>query len=207
MKKIILLSFLLLSFTVFSQEEEVSYASSSGSGKSIRPLRVGLKLGVPSFGTFNAEYVTPLLEDRVAASIDYMPLNITFGDQKLNISAVEFGSNIYFSANKGRGFYGGLSYFSFNSDLTWSDIDFDNGTTGDGMARFKYSTFNVKLGVKLGRTFYFRSEVGYGFGKVGDKIVLTGGPGQVATEDLPPIPGMGASGVLVFNIGFGVGFL
>ena len=42
--------------------------------KSIKPLRIGVKIGTPGVLTLNAEYVTPLLDNRIAPFIDYLSL-------------------------------------------------------------------------------------------------------------------------------------
>lgn len=206
MKTFLRLFFLLMCVSVFAQED-FSHKSSSQDERSIRPLRIGLKLGVPDIGSLNAEYVTPLLENRVAVSLDFISLGVTIGDEKLSMNNFEFGSNVYLKTS-GKGLYGGISYSSFKSDITMSDVSFTNGTVGDGKAAFNYGTFNVKIGVKLGRTVYFRSELGYGFGKVPEYITLTGAhPSQVSLEKIPKIPGIGTGGTLIFNLGFGIGFL
>src|SRR5690606_27024723 len=101
--------------------------------------------------------------------------------------------------------YGGISYFSFDGEGTYTDIEFDDNTYGDGTGNIKFNTLNLKLGVKLGRAFFFRLEVGYGFGKIPEYILVTSNTNsQTTEEEIPEIPGIGNSGLPVFN--FGVGF-
>ena len=125
--------------------------------------------------------------------------------QTIDYNNFEIGTNIYFGQN-GRGFYAGLSYFSFDSEGTFTDVEFDNNTIGDGSGAIKFNTINAKLGVKVGRVFYFRLEVGYGFGDTPEFITVTGPNNTTAVEEIPEIPGITTSGLPVFNIGFGFAF-
>lgn len=62
--------------------------------------------------------------------------------------------------------------------------------------------------MKLGRVFYFRAEVGYGFGKIPERILVESTESnKTKFEDIPKIPGLGKSGALIFNIGIGFSFL
>jgi hypothetical protein len=59
---------------------------------------------------------------------------------------------------------------------------------------------NLKLGAKLGKTFYFRIEAGYGFGDIPHEIfVESTTPSQTTIEEFPEIPGISVSGILNFN--------
>lgn len=173
--------------------------------RSIKPLRLGVKVGVPNILTANAEYVTPLFGNRVAIAVDYMSLSQNISDTDINYSNFEIGSNVYFNST-GKGFYGSISYFSFDGDGTYTDIEYDNGYYGDGTGSIKFNTINLKLGVKLGRTFFFRFEVGYGFGDIPEHVLVTSTTtSQTAYEEIPEIPGISSSGVPVFNLGIGFG--
>ena len=68
------------------------------------------------------------------------------------------------------------------------------------------NTINTKLGLKVGRVFYFRLEVGYSFGDIPEFITVNGPNNLSATEEIPEIPGITSSGLPLFNIGFGFGF-
>nr|WP_321227624.1 hypothetical protein [uncultured Psychroserpens sp.] len=174
--------------------------------KSIKPLRIGVKVGVPNIITANAEYVTPLLNNRVALAIDWMSLSKTIDDTSINYNNFEIGTNIYFNS-KGKGLYAGISYFSFDGEGTFTEVEFDNGTTEDGKGTIEFNTMNLKLGAKLGRTFYFRIEAGYGFGDIPEFIEVTNNTGtQTTTEDIPEIPGIKTSGIPNFNFGIGFSF-
>ena len=71
----------------------------------------------------------------------------------------------------------------------------------------------MKLGVKLGKKFYFRIEAGYGFGDIPQEIEVTGtvtSGGMSTTEtdyvEIPDIPGISESGMIVANVGLGFSF-
>jgi len=197
----------LLSITMlFSASAQETINGNIAVKESIKPLRVGLKLGVPSILTLNAEYVTPLLNDRVAPFIDYMSLKYEVDEAEVSYNNFEIGSNVYL-ADTGKGLYAGVSYFSSKSKGNFPDTDFDSGTY-NGKADLNISTLNLKLGAKLGRVFYFRVEVGYGFGDIPQSVtVRSTETNESSTEEFPEIFGYSDSGVLVFNIGFGFAFL
>ncbi len=202
----LLFKILLILCCCFSYAQE-TINTSVQKGESIKPLRIGVKLGVPSLLTINAEYVTPLLDNRVAATIDYMSLSQTVDDVFVKYNNFEIGTNVYLN-NTGKGLYGSLSYFSFSSNGTYPDVEFDDFTVEDGEAEINFNTLNVKLGAKLGRVFYFRVEVGYGFGEIPERILVESiESNKVTFEDIPAIPGIGKSGALIFNFGIGFAFL
>lgn len=178
--------------------------------KSIKPLRIGVKLGIPSILTASAEYVTPLLNNRVALAIDYFALDRDFDGTQIDYTTFEIGANVYVNP-RGKGFYGGVSYTSFASEGTFLDVEFDdtNFTTGDGKANIDYNTLNLKVGLKMGRIFYSRVEIGYGFGTIPNEVVVRSidNPNLTTIEEIPDIPGISDSGLIYFNVGFGIAFL
>lgn len=199
---------LLLFFICFYSYSQVTTVTKTIERKeSIKPLRLGVRLGTPSLLTGNLEYVTPLLDNRVAATLDYMSLSQTIDEVSLKYSNFEIGTNVYLT-EKGKGLYASLTYFSFKSNGDYGDTHFDDGSYSDGKAQIDFNTINFKVGVKLGRVFYFRTELGYGFGKIPEKILVKSLSSNATTlVDIPAIPGIGPSGTLIFNIGIGFGFL
>ena len=172
-----------------------------------KPLRIGVKAGVPNIITANAEYVTPLLNNRIAIAIDYMSLSKTIDDTNINYNNFEIGTNIYFN-DKGRGLYAGISYFSFNGEGTFTEIEFQPETYEDGTGKIEFNTLNLKLGVKIGHTFYSRIEIGYGFGDIPEYILVTSKTSnETSLEEIPEIPGISKSGLPIFNLGIGFSFL
>ena len=205
---IVLSLLLLIPFSSISQENEtIDKKEDISSTSDINPLRVGVKVGVPSVFTINVEYVTPLLDNRVAFTTDYFPLKISASDVEAKFKNFEIGSNIYLK-NTGKGLYGGISYLKFNADAKVSDVDFDDGSYGIGDTSIEFSTINLKIGAKLGYAFYFRLELGYGFGKLPETILLTSEDGGSTTkEDIEEVTGYLGSGIPVFNFGIGYSFL
>lgn len=192
-------------FLSFGQENNVTQTIERS--ESIKPLRLGARFGVPSLITVNAEYVTPLLDNRVAATLDYINLSKSVDGVTIKYSNFEFGTNVYLQ-NTGKGLYASLTYFSFKSIGAFEDIEFDDSSTGPGEAQIDFSTINFKVGVKFGRIFYFRAEVGYGLGKVPEQVVVkSDNSDATSSEDIPKLPGVSSSGVLIYNIGIGFSFL
>lgn len=197
---------------LYSQEFQTNFPNEpkeefSTKSLRIKPLRIGLRIGVPHLVTANMEYVTPLFDNRIAITMDYLGLSKKFTDGIFRFDNFEAGTNIYFK-NTGEGFYGSLSYFTFRSGVGFVDYEFYEGFRADGRADFDFNSFNVKLGAKLGKTIYFRVEAGYGFGKIPDYVEVQNTTHNLsAREDIPSVPGISSSGILVFNLGFGIGFL
>lgn len=193
--------------TVVTQQDELVPETKTAKQKSLRPLRLGIKIGSPNIGTVNLEYLTPLFDNRVSLTADYIGFSKSFTEGLVSFSYFEIGTNIYFN-NKGRGLYGSLGYSSFNTTIGYKDYEFENFYISDGEADLKFDTFNVKLGFKLGRTVFFRAEVGYAFGNIPQSIKVESIEFHFSDfDEVPKIPGISSSGILLFNIGFGVGFL
>ena len=202
---------LTLSFNVKSQEVNSSAEIKNGNlsaKEDINPLRIGVKAGIPSIFNINIEYVTPLLDNRVAFAIDYFPLKINVSDTEAKFKNFEIGSNIYIK-NTGKGIYGGLSYYKFDAHAKNIDTDFDDGSSGPGETTIKFNTFNLKVGAKLGKAFYFRIELGYGFGNIPETIVITSEDGNSSTTEgiEEAFSYIGNAGVPIFNFGIGYSFL
>jgi hypothetical protein len=200
MKKSSLICMLLISSLTFSQTDE-----SNSVDDNIKSLRIGLKLGVPNGIGGNLEYVTPLFGQRLALYGDYSGLSADIDDVDTSLNYFEIGTNIYFTADKGSGFYASLSYGSLSIDGSYSEAETIDGQpfTGEAEGDFDVSSFNAKLGFKVGRGFYFRTELGYGFGEVPQEINITGnvnGIPETGVEEIPDIPGVGESGYLMFNL-------
>lgn len=196
-KSLITIVALLLFVGVQAQDKE----------KSIKPFRLGFKIGVPNIVGGNAEYV---FGKRFGVYADYSAYSGDFDKVGVSFNYFEAGANVYFKPT-GKGFYGSFGYGSFKIDGTYTDSQTSGGQnfTGEATGNLTINTINAKLGVKMGRTFFMRTEIGYGFGTVPDKVIIKGnvnGTPQEGTEDIPNIPGISSSGLIIFNLGFGFGF-
>ncbi len=182
----------------------IGYAASAQS----KPIRIGVKAGLSNLASLNFEYVTPLANEKIAFSGDFSTFSLNIQDVDTDFTYWEIGAHYYLLRN-GRNVYVGLSYNSFDSDLTFSDLDSNqgNGSGGEGTTSYDFTAVNLKVGGKFGGTFYFRPEIGYAISGGGDDSVqidttFPNGSQEIITEDLP-----GAlTGGLLFNIGFGFAF-
>ena len=211
--KLMFLLVLIISNIAFSQSDDLSEVKNND----LRPYRVGIKIGTPMVVGLDLEYVTPLWNNRIAPSLNFTTVGLDIGDDaKLNYTAFELGTNIYFnSRGDGRGFYGALSYQHMNAKLKQENYEASDDRQFEGTATSKitYEGFNAKIGVKVGRTFYFRTELGYSFGTIPTNILTTGTyngkpatDNQDITEDLDGTVVISSGGMPLFNIGFGFAF-
>jgi len=186
---------LLISTVLFAQE---------------KPFRIGVKIGFPNVIGGNIEYVTPLLEKKLAASIEYSSINADkfIEPDEAKLSYLQIGFNYYFF-KEGKGLYGNVSYGMLDADLTLNEIesDFDSEKIGTAFVNLSNNSFNVKLGAKLGGIFYFRPEIGYSFSSIDDMVdVRVKFPdGSSENQEGIEIPSELTQGLL-FNIGFGFSF-
>jgi hypothetical protein len=202
----ILLSLVLFSNLAFSQVEEVEALDSI----KVKHINLGVKLGIPNLIGGSAEIVLPILGNRIAPYFDYSGFSIDTDEIGTSYSYLEYGANLYFN-QKGNGFFLSIGQGKFNTEIAFNALDFGNllvlsePITTD----FNFNTTNIKLGIKSGGTFYFRFELGFGLADIPDSvdfIATYGGITKSFSEELPPIPGISTSGVLIGNIGFGFSF-
>ena len=129
------------------------------------------------------------------------------GDLKFS----EFGVSYYFN-EKGKGLYLGVGVSSLKVMANYNDISLDFGKTGSGSTEIALNTTNLKLGFKPGGSIYFRVEVGHGIGDLPQTFNFTATDNsnplytETVTKDIPEIPGISESGMIIGNIGFGVSF-
>ena len=60
-----------------------------------------------------------------------------------------------------------------------------------------------------GNKFYFRTELGYGFGNIPQEILVTGTINDTPVQgikEVPDVPGISENGYPLFNIGVGFSF-
>lgn len=206
----LLFFFLLINVSlVYSQVEESTNEITDSIN--LNRFNLGLKLGIPNVIGVTAEVLLPVLKNRVAPFFDYSGFNIETNDLDTNLTYLEFGANLYFN-EKGNGFFISLGQSQFNTNLVYYNLNFNDeiqSVTGTGAAKFDFTTTNLKLGIKTKDTFYFRFEVGFGFGNIPDFIEFTATEKNIVqnfSEKLPPIPGVNSNGIIIGNIGFGISF-
>ena len=190
----------LILFFVFTV---VAYSASAQS----KSVRVGLKLGLSNLASINAEYVTPLLNEKIAISGDFSTFSLDLEDVTTDFTYWEIGAHYYLLRN-GRNVYLGLSYNSFDSDLTYTGLESETSdrTGGTGTTSYDFTAVNLKVGGKFGGTFYFRPEIGYAISGGGDDEVVFDAQFDGTTESITvDLPGALAGGLL-FNLGFGFAF-
>jgi hypothetical protein len=182
----------------------------------VRRLSVGAKIGMPNIVGGSLEFILPVLNNHLAPYADFSGFDINpEKGTEVGLSYTEFGVNYYFK-NTGKGLYisGGLGNLS--TDLTFSNIEVDDNlgqiaNDGVGTTKETIATTNLKLGIKTGLRFYFRFELGYGFGDIPDLLEINAkstslGISGKTTQEFPEIPGLSDGGVIIGNIGFGLSF-
>ena len=123
-----------------------------------RPFRIGVKVGFPEVAGLNLEYVTPLLNKRLAADVDFSYIQLSPNQATIKYTYYDFFLNYYFS-HDGHGFYGGLGYSRIGLDVT-KDVTFSDGTTAPGTSNIGINALNLKFGGKYGKLVYFRWDLG-----------------------------------------------
>lgn len=203
--KLLLGCLLISSFSSFGQtsmeQDTMTY--------NIKSFSIGLKIGAPNIVGGGAEYVLPFLDHHFSIYGDLSSIDLDIDDASIDLSYSEFGLNYFFN-KKGKGIYMGVGLGKFSSDLVISDIELDEGRTGEGAVGLDFNTTNLKLGLKTGGTVYFRLELGYGLGSIPEELVFTAtssdGFSETVTEEVPDIPGISSNGILIGNIGLGLSF-
>ena len=208
MKKIIYV--LILFWSSISLSQEIKNDTINIETKS-KIISIGAKLGVPNLLSFNGELILPILGNHFAPYFDYGSFNLDLEDTPTSLNYSEYGIN-YYIGNKGKGFYLGAGMGNLNTDITFNNLIFEeNGVSkyGSATTSLDISSLNLKLGIKTGGLIYTRIEVGYGMGSVPDRLNFTAtssGITESFSEEIPSIPGISSSGLLIGNIGFGISF-
>jgi len=203
MKKLLFVLFFVSSIALFSQ-------SGSNHSSELNKFRIGLKVGTPNTLGGNIEYVSPLFKNRVAVFFDYSGYSLYLDNSDNNFNYIEAGINIYLRTN-GKGFYASLGYGKLDLKSIYEDaFTYENEEfEGEAEGKLDVNTFNTKIGYLIGSKFYFRTELGYGFGEIPQEVIINGNvngiPAQ-GTKEIPDIPGISKNGYLLFNIGFGLSF-
>ena len=211
-QRCLILSIFFFSISIEAQQTEENSIKKVDSLK-LNHFSLGIKIGIPNIVGSSAEIVLPLLNNHFAPFLDYNNFSLTFSDLEANLSSIGYGAKYYFG-EKGNGFFISLGKSSLKTDIVFNELLFvDNvanqSTTGDGKTELQLNTTDFKVGIKTGGTIYFLFELGYGFGDIPDTLNFTAtsdGITESFSEDIPPLPGLGSTGILIGNVGFGIAF-
>ena len=176
----------------------------------VKRIALGIKLGIPNIAGGSAEIVMPILNNHFAPFVDYSSFNLPVEDIETNFSFIEYGVKYYFN-KKGHGFFASLGQSKLDTDITFNDL-FSNDTVstyGSAKVPLELNTTNLKLGIKTGGSFFFRFEIGYGFGDIPSELEFDATANEISKsfiKKIPEIPILGSGGIPVANFGFGLAF-
>lgn len=177
----------------------------------IKRVSAGLKFGFPYMAVVGAQYTLPFFDNHFAPYFDYSQYSYEKNNEDAKFHFLEWGIS-YFFKEKSKGLYVGLSNSNLSYKVNFMNVDLQNGSKGSGNGNVDLRTTNLRLGLKTGGTFYFRIEMGYGFGDLPKKLsfraIDNSDPSysELSTKEIPEINGVSKSGMLVGNIGFGISF-
>ena len=176
----------------------------------VKRIALGIKLGIPNIAGGSAEIVMPILNNHFAPFVDYSSFNLPVEDIETNFSFIEYGVKYYFN-KKGHGFFASLGQSKLDTDITFNDLfSNDTGSTyGSAKVPLELKTTNLKLGIKTGGSFFFRFEIGYGFGDIPSELEFNATANEISKsfiKKIPEIPILGSGGIPVANFGFGLAF-
>lgn len=177
----------------------------------IKRVSAGLKFGFPYMAVVGAQYTLPFFDNHFAPYFDYSQYSYEKNNEDAEFRFLEWGIS-YFFKEKSKGLYVGLSNSNLSYKVNFMNVALENGSKGSGNGKVDLRTTNLRLGLKTGGAFYFRIEMGYGFGDLPKKLsfraIDNSDPSysEPSTKEIPEINGVSESGMLVGNIGFGISF-
>lgn len=177
----------------------------------IKRVSAGLKFGFPYMAVVGAQYTLPFFDNHFAPYFDYSQYSYEKNNEDAEFRFLEWGIS-YFFKEKSKGLYVGLSNSNLSYKVNFMNVALENGSKGSGNGKVDLRTTNLRLGLKTGGAFYFRIEMGYGFGDLPKKLsfraIDNSDPSysELSTKEIPEINGVSESGMLVGNIGFGIAF-
>ena len=167
-----------------------------------RPFRISLNMGQQNLIGINLEYVTKLMNQKFAPTIDFSSLSSIENQIDYKFTFIELGSNYYLSKNSNKGGYTHLSFSSTKFKGTYQDF-----SLGVGEGETNISSLNFKIGIKIGNKFFIRPELGYCL-VINDPIVEVRYIDPSSTfmiTILEQVPNFFLGGA-VFNLGIGFSF-
>mgnify|MGYP001380395553 FL=1 len=204
---ILLMTFPIIGFSQFYKEKK----SDIDEDNSPKRFSVGVKFGLPYMAVLSAQYTLPFFNNHFAPYFDYSQYSYEKNNEDAQFSFSEFGISYFFN-QIGKGLYAGLSYSNLSYDVKFTDVTLENGSKGYGSEKIDMRTTNLRVGLKTGGTFYFRIEMGYGFGDIPKKLSFKAIDNfdprysQIVTKEIPKISGTSEKEMLIGNIGVGISF-
>ena len=177
----------------------------------IKRLSIGFKVGIPNIASLGLQYNLPIFNNHLAPFIEYSSYSYDDAEVEGNLNFSEFGASYFFNES-GKGLYVGVGLSSLKLDVLYTNISLDFGKTGSGSTEIALNTTNLKLGIKTGGRIYLRLEMGYGLGDLPTQVTFVASENsnpsytETTTEDIPDIPGISETGLIIGNIGFGLSF-
>ena len=177
----------------------------------IKRLSIGFKVGIPNIASLGLQYNLPIFNNHLAPFIEYSSYSYDDAEVEGNLNFSEFGASYFFNES-GKGLYVGVGLSSLKLDVLYNNISLDFGKTGSGSTKIALNTTNLKLGLKTGGRIYLRLEMGYGIGDLPTQVTFVASENsnpsytETTTEDIPDIPGISETGLIIGNIGFGLSF-
>ena len=177
----------------------------------IKRLSIGFKVGIPNIASLGLQYNLPIFNNHLAPFIEYSSYSYDDAEVEGNLNFSEFGASYFFNES-GKGLYVGVGLSSLKLDVLYNNISLDFGKTGSGSTEIALNTTNLKLGLKTGGKIYLRLEMGYGLGDLPTQVTFVASENsnpsytETTTEDIPEIPGISETGLIIGNIGFGLSF-
>lgn len=212
MKNLIAVLVLLCPIALFAQDDTPVEETKE---RKYRTIAFGVKAGSPIGAGFSGEFILPFAENRIALYGDYSKLNdLTVDDTTIGHEFSEFGLQIFFRKG-GSGFYIGGGYASTMTRLSYEGTVSSSGNDYVGLATtsLNLELINAKIGIKTGGLFFFKLEVGYGFGDIPQELEVIGTTNvmgmpvqETSIEEIPEVPGISESGMLTAGIGIGLSF-
>ena len=201
------MTFPIIGFSQFYKEKK----SDIDEDNSPKRFSVGVKFGLPYMAVLGTQYTLPFFNNHFAPYFDYSQYSYEKNNEDAQFRFSEFGIS-YFLNQIGKGLYAGLSYSNLSYDVKFTNVILENGSKGYGSEKIDMRTTNLRVGLKTGGTFYFRIEMGYGFGDIPKKLSFKAIDNfdprysQIVTKEIPIISGTSEKEMLIGNIGVGISF-
>ena len=201
------MTFPIIGFSQFYKEKKSDIVKDN----ILKRFSVGVKFGLPYMAVLSAQYTLPFFNNHFAPYFDYSQYSYEKNNEDAQFSFSEFGISYFFN-QIGKGLYAGLSYSNLSYDVKFTDVTLENGSKGYGSEKIDMRTTNLRVGLKTGGTFYFRIEMGYGFGDIPKKLSFKAIDNfdpkysQIVTKEIPKISGTSEKEMLIGNIGVGISF-